>query len=603
MPSQVRGTLCALLFAAVLCLLPGLAHARLVWIYQDGQAVAYPIGDDVEFYGLTPEEIHEANWELLGEVNGFDPQVADIGYGATEFEDGDVHYSEWYTRRRGAIYAKDVAIRDYLSPGDWRAVFGEYFDPGAAYFEADKSGPHWSLDARGFTAFGWVYGLEDEDLKYDDRRRRHGELRWRRGSMDGSLWRTNVRAYRVSIDNGLAQPRDVKHIQGEVGFRMSEGDYILEGGVFHGAYNSHSAQQDNVYTGAKLDGEYWFSEDVSVAADGKYTQIDAQQQGENVGRADAGASLAWELGEFATLSTRTRILKEDTDLAANSHLTGYQDVGVRLEVHPDPTVRLAADYRQRDLDYQRLRLEDPAVVDFLFATSPPLAEELAELREAQSATSDRYQFEARFKLAPNLIAGADYSLEDFSELPQVGQAFTGNLVPAYFGDERERGGAYVQYLLGHETSLAARGGFESKRNGARDSEYTTQHFGLHCATPAGRGATFLCGVSRREAEFDLPDTVLDWNSDAWNYDVALTGGGGPLESYRLSYRWQDAEGTSGADFHGLGLEFRLKRYPLYIASWWRDRETTLPMGRGSFDDAGVNITYRIDFRRFELPDF
>ncbi len=603
MPCQVKGISCALLMAGVIWLAPGLTHARLIWIYQEGETVAYPVSDDVEFYSISRADINQANAELLGEVLGYEPQVADVGYGSTKYEDGDVHYSEWYTRRRGAVYIKDVAVLDYLSPGDWRGLFGEYFDPGASYFELDKSGPHWSFDAEAFTAFGWVFGLEDEDLVYNDRRRRQADVRWRRGSMDGGVWRLDLHAYRVSIDAGLAQPRDVKHLRGEAGFRMSEPDFVVEGGLFHGAYNSRSAQQDNVYAGGRVDGEWWLADSVSVAADAKYTRIDAQQQGETVGRTDAGASLAWELGELATLSAKARVVQEDTDLAANSHLTGYQDFGTLLEIHPSESVRLAADYRQRNLDYQRLRLEDPAALDFVLATTTPLAEDLAGLREPQSATSDRYRFEARFKLTPNLLAGADYSVEDFAQLPQVGQSITSSLADPYFGDERSRGSAYVQYLLGYRTSIGARGSVESKRNSVRDSAYTARNFGLHCSAPAGRGATFLCGVSHRESEFDLPETGFDWDSDAWNYDVALTGAGGLLESYRLSYRWQDAEGTSGSDSQGLGLEFRLKRYPLYVASWWRDRETTLPGERGSFDDAGINITYRIDFRRFDLPDF
>jgi hypothetical protein len=603
MMRQLSGIWYAFMLAVLLGSWPSTALARLVWIYQDGQPVAYPVSDEVEFYDVPAEDIHASNAELLAEVTGYDPQVADIGYGSTKYEDDDVHYSEWYTRRRGAVYVKDVAVQDYLSPGDWRGVFGEYFDPGAAYIELDKSGPHWSFDGSGFSAFGWVYGLDDEDLVYNDRRRKQADLRWRRGSMDGGVWRASLRGYRVSVDSGPEQPRDVKCYQGMLGFRRVEADYILESDAFYGAYNSERGQQDNAYTGGKLAGETWLGENVALDADMKYTAIDVQQQDASVQRADAGASLAWELGEFATLTTRARRYDENTDLAANSHLTGYQDTGARLELHPDPSVRLSADYRQRDLDFERLRLEDPSALSYVFSDTVPLAEDLAALREPVSATSKRYEYEARFKLGRNVLAGAGYTDEQISGLPNTGQVTTSGTVAPYFGDERDRGSAYVQYLLGHHTSLAVRGGFENKRNTLRDSEFSTQHYGLHCSTPLGRGATFLCGVSRHEAELDLPAAAAGWDSAAWNYDLALSGAGGFLEDYRLSYRWQDASGTAGADFQGLGLELRLKRYPLYIASWWRDRETTLPGGMGSFDDAGVNITYRIDFRRFDLFGF
>jgi hypothetical protein len=582
---------------------PGLAWAKLVWVYQDGQPVAYPVSEDYEYYAIAAAEIHEANAALLGEVKGYDPQVADIGYGSTKYDDDDVHYSEWYTRRRGAVYLKDVAVQDYLSPGDWRGLFGEYFDPGAAYAELDKSGPHWSLDAQGFSAYGWVYGVDEEDLVYSDRRRQQARLAWRRGSMDGGVWRASVNGYRVSTGAGTAQPRDVKHYDTALGFRQAEANHLLESSVFYGANNSTRGQQDNAYAGGKLAGTAWLGDHVALSADAKYTSIDVQQQDATVQRADGGAGLAWELGRFATLSARARFHDEQTDLAANSHLTGYQDAGARLELHPSASVRLSAGYRERNLDFERLRLEDPAVLDFIFAEAVPTANELADLRSAESATSKLYEYEARFKLGRDVLAGAGYSQEQIDGLPETGQAITSTTAAPYFGDERSRGNAYIQYLLGQRTNLALRGGYERERNSLRESEYYTQHYGLHCTTALGPGVSFLCGASRRQADLDLARDPAAWDSDAWSYDAGFTGAGGCLENYRLSYRWQQASGTAGGDFQGLGLELRLRQYPVCIAGWWRDRETNLHDGQGTFDDAGINITYRIDFRKLDLSGF
>ncbi|MCH7471484.1 hypothetical protein IIA79_00830 [bacterium] len=578
--------------AALLVLgLQGLAQAaEWIYIYEDGQAVGYSVGADFEFYEVAIEDIHEENQALLGSLPGYGPWHTLAGYGQTEYN-STVFNAEHYGIRRGGPFIQDLFVRDYLSPGDWQGIFGDHYHPEALYVELDKSGPHWSLDATAFARFGYVYGHDyDGNPTRAERRRHHAELTWRRGSMEGGVWRVRSLAYDVITGDSL-QAKDVKHMRVEAEFRRVEPGYVLEGGVYQGMYRSEGAHMSNTFTGARLEGDTWLGESLGLHGDARVTSIDARKQDGTVVRGDFGGSVTWELGEDWTLTGTTRRISENSDIAANSHLTGYTDVGGRLSYRPKPARSVSVGYRHREVQAERLRLEDDGIFALIYASPPSTRADMAGLRVDSSAESDRLDMRGNLRLNKHWYLGASFSNEDFGERPLVGNFTDDNPAPPYFADERQQSSVHLRYDTRRRGSVTLRSDYLSRSNSERQSSYRYKRHFLGFSAPLSKESTWTAGVSKNDSSVNLVGDGQDWNGNSWNYELTLSGEA-DWAGYRVSYNRQLVDSTWGGNYDSIGMELTFRGVPLYLSTWYRDQADALG-GFGAYHDFGVNLAYQI----------
>lgn len=587
-----------ILIGLLMFAIPAVANASSwIYVYEDGVPVGYLVGQDFEFYSVDPADIAQANQELLDELLGYGPQRASVGFGLSE-NNADTAAAEQYKPRPDGVSVSGVSVRDYLSPGDWQAVYGDWFGRRSWYAELDKSGTHWNWDSTSFDTAGHVYGLdanEDSSPKYlrGDRERYMTEAVWRRGSMDGSAFSIRGLAYETNIRGGGEQPVDVKlkRVLGE--FRTVEHGYNVNGAAFGGKYVSNRLAMDNTFIGGQLEAGHWVNRNLGIFADGTTTLYDIGGTDADVTRNNWGGSVILQGGDVS-LTGYGRQWSEATDLAANSHLRGYDDLGARVEYRPAGDAYFSAGYRKRDVNYERLRLEDPAIFDTFFSDPPPSRSDWNTLREQTNASSDRLDATARVQLAQGLYFGANYSRDDWDTLPPAGSMNLGATVPSYFADMRTKRSAQLSYNMRCNGRVTLRSEELSSTNGDRNSQFDRISHALNYSSAFCRTARFGLGVSRTETTLDLPDIAQDWNADSWSYDLTLAGESGAGD-YRFSYRRNAVDGASGGDYDSLGLEINLDQVPVSISAWWRERQDALA-GDGSFDDAGVNLGYYFEVR-------
>jgi hypothetical protein len=584
-----------------LCLLlalPLYAKAQdWIYIYEDGVPVGHLVGDGFEFYEVDPADIAQANQELMAELPGYGPHRATIGAGAAQGQSGGAAAAEHYQPRPDGVQVSDLSIRDYLSPGDWQAIYGDYYGSRNWYTELDKSGVHWSWDSTSFNTAGHVYGLDandDSGAKYlrGDRERYQTDFTWRRGTMDGSVFRVRGLTYETNIRDAGDQPVDVKLRRVQSDFRSVEHGYSVSGALYGGKYFSNRMRMDNAFTGGKLEAGHWISRNLGIFADGTLTQFDLGREESGVTRSNWGGSVVLA-GNGLSLTGYSRMWREDTDFAANSHIRGYDDLGAKLEYRPSGNTYLAAGYRKRDLDAERLRLEDGDIYDALFAQTPATRKDWSGFREKSSASSDRFDFMGRVKLSENLYLGANYSKDDWGQLPIVGN-LDGTTNPSYLADLLTQKSAQLSYNLRCNGRLTLRSEELERENSMRASNFDRVSHALNYSGALCRQVRWGAGVSRTESKLDLNGVAQDWSADSWNYDLTLAGQGG-IGDYRFSYRRQATDGASGGDYDSLGLELKLDELPLSISAWWRERQDALG-GAGSFDDSGLSLGYYISIK-------
>lgn len=582
----------------LLIALPLAARAQdWIYIYENGVPVGHLVGNDFEFYYVDPADIAQANKELMGELSGYGPHLATVGVGLSEDQSNNEAAAEHYKPRPDGAQVSGVSLRDYLSPGDWQAIYGDYFSNRSWYTELDKSGVHWSWDSTSFDTAGHVYGLDanaDHSPKYirGDRERYMTDFTWRRGTMDGSVFRISGLTYETNVRNGGDQPIDVKLRRVQSDFRSVEHGYTVQGAVFGGKYVSNRLGMNNSFTGGKLDAGHWLSPNVGIFADGTLTAFDIGGTGAGVNRANWGGSIDFQ-ARGLTLSGYTRTFTEDTDLAANSHITGYDDLGARLEYRPSGNAYVSAGYRKRDVDVERIRLEAPALYADLYADPPPTRADLAGFREPASASGDRFDAQTRIKLSDNLYFGASYSKDEWDKLPIVG-LLNGTTHPSYFADQRTQQSAQLTYNMRCNGRITLRSEELERNSGLRDSSFSHTSQALNYSGSLCRRLRWGAGVSRVKTGLDLTGTVQDFADSSWNYDLSLTGQGA-IGDYRFSYRKHAVDGTSGGDYDSLGLEWKLKDVPLSVSAWWRERQDAMG-GAANFDDAGLSLGYYISVR-------
>lgn len=582
----------------LLVAVPTAARAQdWIYIYQDGEPVGYLVGNDFEFYEVDHADIVQGNMELMAELAGYGPHTATVGYGVAQKQNAGTALAEFYKPRPDGVQVSGVSIRDYLSPGDWQAVYGDFAGARSWYTELDKSGVHWSWDSTSFDTAGHVYGLEandDNSPRYvtGDRERYQTDFIWRRGTMDGSAFRIRGLAYETNIRDGGAQPIDVKLKRMQGDFRSIEHGYSVAGALYGGKYVSNRLQMDNTFAGAKLEVGHWISPNIGVFADGALTQFDLGGEDAGATRSNLGGNVVLTAADIS-LTGFGRMWQEDTDFAANSHLRGYDDLGARLEYRPSGDFYLTAGYRKREVDAERLRLEAGEAYDGLFADPAPTRKEWASLRQATSAASDRFDFQGRVKLAERLYLGANYVRDDWDELPVVGN-LNGTTNPSYFADLRTQKSAQLTYDLWCNGRFTLRSEELERENSQRLSNFSRVSHALNYSGSLCRKLRWGAGVSRTETGIDLAGETQDWDADSWSYDFSLNGQGG-IGDYRFSYRRQDTDGASGGSYDSLGLELTLEDLPISLAAWWRERADALG-GAGNFDDTGISLGYHISIR-------
>lgn len=563
-----------------------------IYVYENGEPVGYSVGSDFEFYEVAESDIEAGNAELLAQITTYSPHYADVGYGSTEYNKEN-EAAEHYGRRKGGLLASNVSVTDWLSPGDWQAVYGDYYDPGTAYLELDKSGPHWSFDSSSFYRFGYVYGVDGTAFQRDQRRRRQHEFTWRRGSMDGGVWKLKGLAYEINGDGETAQARDLKLKQLGVEFRAVECNLVVEGQAYAGKYLSKRADMRNEYLGAQLDGSYWLSEQLQLNIDGSLVSIDAAQQDGEVTRSNAAAGLAWEMADGLTLSASLRAVNEESDIAANSRLKGYQDSTARLEYRQSSAINCAVDLRHREMDTERLKLEDDAIFAVLYTDPPPGRVELQGFREPGSASSDKLSLSSQLKLSDNCSLSANYQQEQFDSLPSVGNFTSESVVAPYFADESAQGSLAVRFELPAGGNFSLRAEQNRRENSARTASYESNRYALGYSSNLARQLRWNIGVSRNEDDIVLEGESTDFTGGNWNYHVSMCGEQ-KWADYRFTYASNIIDGAYGA-YDSLGMELTLQDIPIYITAWWRERGETLG-GLGTFADSGVNLGYHFVVR-------
>jgi hypothetical protein len=583
---------------ALLIALPLAARAQdWIYIYENGVPVGHLVGDDFEFYYVDPADIAQANKELMGELTGYGPHQATVGVGTAQDKSGTAQAAEHYKPRPDGVQVSGVSIRDYLSPGDWQAIYGDYSSNRSWYTELDKSGVHWSWDSTSFNTAGHVYGLDandDSSPKYlrGDRERYMTDFTWRRGTMDGSALRVSGLTYETNFRNGGDQPVDVKLKRVQSDFRAVEHGYTVQGAVFGGKYVSQRLGMNNSFTGGQLDAGHWLSPNVGIFADGTLTAYDIGGTDAGVNRANWGGSIDFQ-ARGLTLSGYTRSFVEDSDLTANSHTRGYDDLGARLEYRPAGYAYVSAGYRKRKVDIERLRIEDPNLYDHLYADPPATRTDLASFREPLSASGDRFDAQTRLKLTDQLYFGANYAKDEWDELPIAG-LLIGTTQDSYFADQRTQKSAQLTYDMRCNGRITLRSEELERDNGPRESNFSRTCQALNYSGSLCRTARWGAGVSRTKTSLDLSGITQDWSGDSWNYDFSLAGQGG-IGDYRLSYRKHLIDGATGGDYDSLGLELKLKDVPLSVSAWWRERQEALG-GAANFDDAGLSLGYYISVR-------
>jgi hypothetical protein len=554
------------------------------------------VGAGFEFLEVDPTDIVQANRALINELTTYGPYRADVG-AAARLKDADSSVITEKSKLPEGFFVHDLAVRSLLTPGDWKEVNGDYFGPDRFYVELDKSGPHWSWDSTTFARADNMLALAPSGRSTSyvagARTRYQTDFVWRRGSFEGGAFNIRGRVYerrtRSPLETGDSSLRWV-----EGSWRTVEHGWGLRGAVSAGAYSATQGGLDDTVLAGRLAANHWLTPSLGVFANAQMSTTDVVGESTDVIKSSMGGALLWDITDGVTFSGTARSYSGGGQIAANSHLEGYDDLGARLELHPSTAVDVSASYRRRNASAERLRLEDDAFNAFLFADPPATRDDLAALRTPTSAESDRYDVRAAFHLGDDVILTASRYVEDFSELPVVGNLTADQPVDPYFPDLRQQDDLRLAWNMGALGSLTLQSSEYARRNRARESEYRMARRGASFSGPLTDRLSWRAGATKSERDADLLGSAEDWQGDSWSYDLGLYGRSA-LGLYRLNWSRVAPEGGSDSGSTTLGLELRLRRAPVYVSGWWRQWDGGLGVS-GSTSEAGVGVGWHFSMR-------
>jgi hypothetical protein len=575
---------------------------RWVYIYEDGCPVGYKVDEEWEFYEVEPKDIRIGNADLMREVSACgsegglmlgaavrsgdaDPQLALTG----PAPDGPVASGQWRRRTNGK--------------GDWQELYFDFGDADSYSVDYDRSTMRGNLELDHFTRNGNMWALQSDDdsgpttaTSHDyvagSRDRSITDVTFRNGSAEGGSWRANLRHYDTEIGAGVPpQPDDSRLTRFELATRLAECNTTLDAGVFAGSYRSNRARLDNDFTGVRLDGSQWLGDRVELRADGSITRIDAGVQNASATRTDYHAELGWDMTCETRLSAFTRGYSDEGELSAGSTLRSWRDTGARLDYRPDGDTSFSAALSQRDINTERLKIEDPLILDYWTDFNPvPTREDLAGLRESQRADGELLDVHARHRFNEHFYLGASLRQQDFRNLPDVTGFLDSTLAPSYFADHREQASLHAAYDLCELGNITFRADTDHRSNSQRGSRLSRDQYTLGYSAPLCKQTRLGLGVTRQTTSIVTTSNVDDFDGRGWNYSLNLAGTS-HCTNYVFSANRASSESQDGGDLHSLGLELSFDS-PWEVSAWWRQFDHFL--GGRSADDLGLQVGYRIE---------
>jgi hypothetical protein len=600
---------CALAAAAVACVLaaapcraadsdggdaaPG--ALKTIYVYRDGCRCAVQVPADTEFYEVECKDIWQGNREVLNDSSPCQqqPRRGYIG-GTVTKNDKDSPEAEHYGRAGSGPFVSDFYSQKQLSPASWQEIEGGYFDPLAWNVRLDQSTTRLNFDATAFARSGYVYGIDPLGaVNRAQRNRRFYDATLRFGSMDGGTWRINQTYYETGIGPEVPQAHDARNWRTEAGFRQVECGWLLDSTLYYGKYSSESQLIDNKYGGWRGAAQRQFDSKLSASADADVTRIDVGLDNKTVMRSNAGGQLDWEAGRDLTASGEVRRVDEANDVVITSHLKGYTDVGGGATYHPNSRVNVTADYRHRDVDAERIKLDDPAAILAYLGTPPTQRSDLDSVRVGTSASGDFVNVRGRFRLDDQWALGADYSSVDWNRLPDASSFDNGapSTDPPYFQNARVNTALRLSREFCNGGQLVLDGGTLHRGNGARTSSFDVRRYSAAYSAPLNACQRYNVGLSRRENSVDLAGTAQDWDDSAWNFDLGFSGDK-PWASYSVDYTREMVSGAWAGDYNSVGLDLRFHNSPLAVSAWWRQRQDDL-LTFAHYDDLGLRLGYTI----------
>jgi hypothetical protein len=464
----------------------------------------------------------------------------------------------------------------------------------------DRNTLRGNWDLNHFTRNGNVWALRSDDdtaptthtIESASRDRSQTALSYRNGSVEGGSWRFDLQHYDLEVpDSAPAGLDDSRMTRFDMTGRLARCRTTLDAGVFAGSYRSERALIDNDFSGARFDGSQWLAPRLELEADGSLTRIDAGVQNASATRSDYSAELGWDMSCDLRLSAFARGYDDDSDISAGSTIRSWRDTGAQLEYRPDGDTTLSARFTSRDIDTERLALEDANILPFTIQFNPiPSRADLAGLRISDSSSGELLDLEARHRFNCRFYAGASYKTQDFSNLPLSAELFLPNTNPTYFADHRAQASLHAAYDLCDIGNVTFRADTDRRTNSERGSSFSRDQYTLGYSAPLCRSSRLGLGVTRQSTTLDIGSAPDNLDASGWNYSLDLSGTS-DCTNYVISAHRATSDGHDGGDLSSLGLELDFNS-PWEVSAWWRQFEDY--MGGRNSDDLGIQLGYRID---------
>jgi hypothetical protein len=572
---------------------------RLVRIYYDGGVCTFEADEEWEFFEVECADIRQGNADLMREVSACGSEGA-LALGASIYNGNDDPQLGLLGRSLDGPVGQGEWKRRIGRNGDWQELFFDFADEDSYSAGYDRSTLRGNIGLDQFTRNGYVFALRSDDDSspashaYDagTRDRSLTDATYRSGSAEGGNWRLSLRHYDLEIgDDVPAQPDDSRMTRVELSGRVVECDTTLEGAVFAGSYLSRRAVLDNDFSRARLDASHWLGERFELQADGSVTRIEAGLQDGGATRSDYSAQLGWDMSCDLRLSAFARGYSDASDISAASSLRVLRDSGARLDFRPDGNTSLSATLTDREVDSERVQLENNDILPFIVTFDPvPTREDLAGLRVNERARGRLLDIAARHRFDCRFHAGASYREQDYSTLPPTSQLFAADPFPAYFADHASQASLHAAYDLCNIGNVTFRADRDRRENSARGSSFARDQYTLGYSAPLYDTARLGLGVTRQETSIATTSAEDDFSGSGWNYSLNLSGASG-CTSYVISASRATSAGHDGGDLSALGLELDFAS-PWRLSAWWRQWGDFL--GGRSASDIGVQASYRIE---------
>jgi hypothetical protein len=567
--------------------------AKTIYIYQDGKRCPLEVPEDYEMYEVECADIRSGNHEVLcGECP---LGLAGDGYmgGTISRESGNTASAQLYGKPGDGFFLRDYRAQHLFNAGSWQMAEGGFVDRHNWGVRLDQSTSDLNIDTIGFERSGFVHGLDATNgVTTAARNRRFVDIKLRLGSMDGGTWRLGHRFYETGIGAGVEQAHDVRFWKTSLGTRAVECDWLLDADVYVGRYSSDSALIGNKFSGGSGQARYAFDSDFSLGGDAEVTGIEVGLDNRTVTRSNAAARLEWDGDDGFGASGEIRRVDEANDVVITSHLKGYTDVGGELHYRPNSRLRLGLDVRHREADAERIKLEDPAIFNFYFAT-PPARADLDAIRVQESASGNFLNFRGRYRFDDAWQLSGNLSQTEWDSLPPAGKFSLGQALEAsYFADEHRNSLLRLSRDFCGGGELVFDASDLRRNNSARVATYSSRRYSTAYSAPLWDCQRYSVGLSRTEQSVDLTGATQDWDSSSWDFDLGLMGEA-QWASYRFNYTRQMLEGAAGGDYDALTLDLQLSGEPLSFTAWWRQRADGIASQFTGYDDSGIRIGYSL----------